>query len=393
MKYIYYIVKLLKQMMGLPIYLASFAFPRNDEVWVFGEWHGKRYADNAKYLFEYVSEHYKNIRAVWISKDTCIISQIQNSGFDACHSYSWRGIKVALRAGVHFITHDAGDTNEFLSGGSLLVNLTHGTPLKRIGDDARYKRLGVLTTVFDRYAAKLFPRKRRFDIVSCADGEAAVRFSSAFPSTKKVVGLGYPRWDGLVGRCGPLPIDDQIRKFSHVISYLPTVRFCNQVPYDPFSVNGLNEFVDYLQKNNILLIVRTHPTASFDDNMPDNGNVMLVTSLQVPDTCDILKRTDLLITDYSSVMFDYAKLGRPTLLLAPDRDIYLREDVGIYGDYSTDSLGPIFDDWGQLCSYLKDRPTLLDRSEGAPDFIEGMASRRTVEYVQRAVGAAEVEAV
>lgn len=386
MKYIYYISKLLKQLMGIPIYAVSFAFPRSDKVWVFGEWHGKRYADNAKYLFEYVSKYHKDIHAIWISKDRDIVFCARAHGFDACHFYSWRGVQMALRARVHFVTHDAGDINEFLSGGALLVNLTHGTPLKRIGADARYKRLGVLTTIFDRYAAKIFPLKKRFDIISCADRMAVTRFESAFPSTKRVIGIGYPRWDGLTGRREVLPIDDRVNKFSHVISYLPTVRFCNQKPYNPFLESGLDDFVNYLQRNNILLMVRTHPTVSFENSLPQSNNIMLVTSLQVPDTCEILKRTDLLITDYSSVMFDYEKLRRPTLLLAPDREIYLREDVGIYGDYCEASLAPIFDDWRQLYNYLKGKRTLLDRTEVAPDFIEGAASQRTVEYVQRLVG-------
>ncbi|HET7268103.1 MAG TPA: CDP-glycerol glycerophosphotransferase family protein [Oleiagrimonas sp.] len=386
MKYIYYITRLFRQVVGMPVYLASFVFRRSKEVWVFGEWHGKRYADNAKYLFEYVSRNHGNIHAVWMSTDREVIARVRGDGFHACHSRSWRGAAMCLKASVHFVTHDAGDTNEFFSGGSLLVNLTHGTPLKRIGNDARYARLGMLTSVFDTYGATVIPRKRRFDIISCADNIAARRFATAFPSAGKVTGPGYPRWDGLVGSAKSLPIDAELGRFSHVISYLPTVRFCNQRPYDPFAITGLYDFMDYLQRNDVLFLVRTHPTVSFENKVPRSENIMLVDSHLVPDTCDILRRTDLLVTDYSSVMFDYAMLRRPTLLLAPDREVYLREDVGIYGDYSTDSLHPIFDDWSQLSGYLQDNSDVLDRVQDAPAFVEGEASRRIVKYVQHALG-------
>ena len=50
-------------------YFFSFIIPIDKNLWVFGAWFGEKYADNSKYLFEYVNENHTEIRAVWLTQN------------------------------------------------------------------------------------------------------------------------------------------------------------------------------------------------------------------------------------------------------------------------------------------------------------------------------------
>lgn len=353
-KYVRYIVKFFGEIIGVPLFLFSKLTPRNPKIWVFGEWHGARYADNSKYLFEYVSKHVKEVEAIWLTGDISVFNSLRAEGARVYKRWSLKGVSYALIAKFHIVTHGAGDTNPMCAGGAMLVNLTHGTPLKRLGKDSRYNRMGVFTAVFDNYIAKILPGKKKSDIIFCADNVAANRFKSAYPATPKIVPAGYPRWDGLLKSDDNRLVEELIDGFDHVFSFMPTLRFNNQVQYDPFSVEGFDDLNDFLKINNAILIIRPHPSMTFANEDIKNQNAVFLRANVVPDVFDILKLTDVLITDYSSVMYDYQRLARPILLLVPDLHSYLNNDVGIYGDFCSEAPGSICEHWRDVMLCLEE---------------------------------------
>lgn len=350
----HYLSKLSRELFGLPLYWCTKLVPKKNNVWVFGEWHGTRYADNPRYLYEYLIKEHNEIRAVWLTKDDSIYVYLRESGSEVYKRYSFKGIYFSVIARFHFVTHSAGDTNPYFSGGSLLVNLTHGTPLKRIGRDANFERLGPLTKYFDILFSRFLPITRESDYIICADEMAVGRFKTAFPQVKKVIPLGYPRWEAFNEKEVIFELQELIKGFSIVVSYMPTLRFNNQKQFDPFSVDGFNEFVSMLEKNNVLLLVRPHPSMVLINENVNSRNIVFVKSSFIHDVSEIFKVTDLLITDYSSVMFDFKKLMKPIVLLAPDMHQYLNEDVGVYGDYVIDSPGEVVSNWFELMRVVKE---------------------------------------
>ena len=62
---IFYIIKSL-------IYLFSRILPKDENIWLFGAWFGEKYADNSKYLFEYVNKNLPSVRAIWLTKNESV---------------------------------------------------------------------------------------------------------------------------------------------------------------------------------------------------------------------------------------------------------------------------------------------------------------------------------
>lgn len=374
MIYIRYINKLFFSLLGVPLYFLSMLSVRNKNIMVFGEWHGESYCDNSKYLFEYASNIDDDNKVFWITKNREVLEKVRGEGFLCEYAYSIKGVFICLRARYAFVTHNSADINQNFLGGCTLINLTHGTPLKRMGKDAKYKRLGAFTFLYDNYISKIIPQNKKTDYVFCANENAKKRFESSYRYSVEVLAFGYPRWAGLVSNDAVLK--KTVSSYDKVISYLPTLRFNNHVQLDPFSFGGFDEFLKYIEEKNYLLIIRPHPVMKIKEDILSN-NVILIEKNEVADVNEVLKVTDLLISDYSSVIYDFEITKKPVALLAPDANIYINEDVGVYGDYYSDFKFPILDTWSDLIKYI---PGSLELSIVEQDFsLE--ASEKIYKYI------------
>lgn len=371
-----HVKKLISEVLGLPLYLFSMLSVRSNNIMVFGEWHGQNYCDNSKYLFEFMSLRNDGNKIIWITKNKKIQRIILDKGFKCEYYFSPKGMFYCLRARFAFVTHDSADINQFLLGRCTLVNLTHGTPLKRMGVDAKYLRLGRFTSVFDKYIDFFIPSKKKVDLIFCADDKAKERFQSSYPYSVEIIVSGYPRWQGLYANNSSLI--DSVKQYDKVISYLPTLRLSNNVQLDPFSFGGFEDFCKYIESKNYLLIIRPHPVMKFVNENLVNNNIIFVRSADVRDVNEVLQVTDILISDYSSVIYDFEMTRKPILLLAPDVDSYLNEDVGVYGDYHKDFSWPIIDDWFAVMKCLDSTDFFLD--DLSSETIN--ASRKICDYIK-----------
>ncbi|PRY70910.1 CDP-glycerol glycerophosphotransferase family protein [Halomonas ventosae] len=350
----FYLLRLLHQVAWLPLCPVALLWPRDPRLWVFGAWHGRQYGDNACHLYRHVRDHEPELQAVWLAHDAGVVRQVREEGGDAAMAYSLQGILVSLRAGRALVTHSAEDVNAHASLGAELVNLTHGTPLKRMGRDARSRRIGVLTSTFDRFLKRLLPGKRRADRVLVASEVGQERMASAYGLDKRrVIALGYPRWNAF--RCDALALLERsgiaARSHQGILLYAPTVRMQGQGKLDLSQGGQLAALRPWLERERLLLLVRGHVSlrmSGLDALVQGSSCIREVPATRFPDVNALLPAIDVLITDYSSVMYDYACLDRPIILLAPDLDTYLTQDVGIYGDYHADAPGPVITQWSEF---------------------------------------------
>lgn len=349
-----YLLRLLHQIAWLPLCPLALCWPRDSRLWVFGAWHGRQYADNACYLYRHVRDHEPALRAVWLTHDTGVLRQVRQEGGNAAMAYSLQGILMSLRAGRVLVTHSVEDVNSHASLGAELVNLTHGTPLKRMGRDAHSRRIGWLTAFFDRHFKRFLPGKRRASRVLVASEVGRERMASAYGlDPGQVIALGYPRWNAfrtdaraLLERNGILA-----RDYNGILLYAPTVRMQGQGKLDLSQGGELAGLLPWLERERLLLLVRGHVSlcmTGLDDLVQGSRCIRDIPVSRFPDVNALLPAVDVLITDYSSVMYDYACLERPIILMAPDLDTYLDQDVGIYGDYHADAPGPVITHWSQL---------------------------------------------
>ena len=94
--------------------------------------------------------------------------------------------------------------------------------------------------------------------------------------------------------------------------------------------------------------------------------------------------SDLLVTDYSSVIYEFSLLGRPMVFFAPDRAAYERER-GFYFDYVSGVPGPVFETTEPLARHIRDGVFDLGRVEAfraaSFDVADGRATARFVEEI------------
>ena len=85
------IISVFKWSLGSIVYLISFLIPKKRNLWVFGSWFGQKYADNSKYLFEYINNNHTDIETVWLSTSRKTIETIRSKGFSAVITFSFKG--------------------------------------------------------------------------------------------------------------------------------------------------------------------------------------------------------------------------------------------------------------------------------------------------------------
>jgi CDP-ribitol ribitolphosphotransferase len=145
----------------------------------------------------------------------------------------------------------------------------------------------------------------------------------------------------------------------------------------------LRRLRDTLAEDHVLL-VRLHPFIRRDLAIDADLAGFVVDVSDHPDINALLLAADVLVTDYSSVIFEYALLGRPMVFFAPDLEAYERER-GFYFDFRAGVPGPVFDDSGELAAYLRSGTADAARvgrfARASFDVADGHASARFVDTI------------
>ncbi|MBQ0848636.1 bifunctional glycosyltransferase family 2 protein/CDP-glycerol:glycerophosphate glycerophosphotransferase [Streptomyces sp. BH-SS-21] len=225
------------------------------------------------------------------------------------------------------------------------IQTWHGSALKRMGfDEAEWK---LRTRGAQQEQQRVLDRFDRFLIRSEHDVRTLAR---AFRLKERtLLRVGYPRNDALVaarGReeetgvreRGPLAAELGIPDDKAVLLYAPTFRQHGgrqrrfELPFD------VERFADEFGDRYVLL-VRSHYLNHVVLPPSVRGRVVDVSAHH--DVTPLLALADGLITDYSSVMFDYALLGRPLFFFAHDYEEYVHEGRGTYFDLLERAPGPV----------------------------------------------------
>lgn len=352
LKYLTSIGEFLIRLLLHPIYLVSCLFPRSRNIWTFGSGDGQRFADNPKYFFLYTANKKRgNIRAIWISRDKNIVKKLREEKYEAYYNLSLKGIYYALKA-KYFITDTSSFAlNYWLSGRAKIINLWHGIPLKKIGYDAKkgkgsvcYHSRGIVKLLHKLNTPWLFEKYFRIIITS---SNLENIFISALKSNKKNIAItGYPRNDiffDWIKNCdlgANKSILNDIKKYKEknkILFYLPTFRDTGGNPFKEAKMD-LHKFNQFLISHNLIFIAKFHPLSKINDfNADEYKNIVLLSS--ETDIYPILKFTDLLITDYSSVYFDFLLSEKPILFFPYDLKKYISKDRELYFNYDNFTPG------------------------------------------------------
>ncbi len=225
--------------------------------------------------------------------------------------------------------------------GQSVVQTWHGTPLKRLA----LHRPG-----FDpRRMAAVFKESRRWNVLLAQNPYAARILGKAYAFLSRPVWVeGYPRNDVLVhGDAGATRAALGIGPDERVLLYAPTWRDDRTEMVDFVDPAALAEAAD------AVVLVRGHSRTLLPGRDAQGPRVVDVTGF--PDTSLLLLAADALITDYSSIMFDFSVTGKPMYFLVPDIERYRGELRGFYFDLAAHAPGPVVQTQAALEAALQSR--------------------------------------
>jgi CDP-glycerol glycerophosphotransferase len=177
---------------------------------------------------------------------------------------------------------------------------------------------------------------------------------------------GYPRNDVLVSGADNADVAAlrtrlKLADGREVVLYAPTFRpKATGRGVEPLTLPWLEEFAARFG-DRMILLVRPHYLATF--GLPPALRHAVRNVADVHDITPLYQLSDALVTDYSSVMFDYALLHRPMIFHVPDYDDYLGSR-GAYFDLAQWAPGPLTRTSDELFAALADLPALRDRYAG-----------------------------
>lgn len=224
--------------------------------------------------------------------------------------------------------------------GQTVLQTWHGTPLKRLA----LHRPG-----FDpRRMAAVVKESRRWDVLLAQNSYSARILKKAYAFFGRPIWVeGYPRNDALVnGEASAIRSALGIADGERVLLYAPTWR------------DDRTEMVDFIdpealaRQADAVVLVRGHSRTLRPGRDRAGARVIDVTGY--PDTAQLLLAADGLITDYSSVMFDFSVTGKPMYFLVPDLEHYRGELRGFYFDLSERAPGPLVSSQEELVAALAD---------------------------------------
>lgn len=395
-----------RKVASIPLYalgrLATVVIPRRRDTWVFGCAVG--IADGALALWDEVARH--GHPAVWLVASAKEEADAARRGIPTARKRSPRGFWLTARAGVVVVTHGFGDVNRYGVAGAFIVQLWHGIPLKRIGlDSAETLRSAILPrSRLMRTLLRAMYRSatRRIAVLPAAGHRVRGRLESAFSlPDERVPVTGEPRVD-VLSRGEPEERRNRARALlaetagvapgaGRLVLYAPTWRDGEPDPAVPTDEEW-RALVHCLEDLDATLLVRSHPLGAGEYVPPfPTERVRALGSDVVADVTPILPALDLLITDYSSLVFDAGLVALPVLFLAPDVEEYARRR-GFYGTFDDVAAGDAVPTWSALVPRLPGaladgpvREALRDASAGRSALVHAYRDGENTRRVYRAI--------
>jgi CDP-ribitol ribitolphosphotransferase len=304
-------------------------------------------------------------------------------------------VRHAVAAGLHLATARVFIVDDYFfpiyvvrpRRGTTIVQAWHGCgAFKKFGYSVLDKAFGA-----DEELLRRVRIHANYDICLVSSAAVAPHYAEAFhlPLDRFRSDLGIPRTDALldpgltdgvaaaVRRRYAIPADRRI------VLYAPTFRGATVTDARFAEALDLRRLRDTLAEDHVLL-VRLHPFIRRDLAIDADLAGFVVDVSDHPDINALLLAADVLVTDYSSVIFEYALLGRPMVFFAPDLEAYERER-GFYFDFRAGVPGPVFDDSGELAAYLRSGTADAARvgrfARASFDVADGHASARFVDTI------------
>lgn len=360
-----------------------------------------RYCDNPKYISEAIYKLNKKIKIVWlVNENVTVPDYVKVVKINSCVEVIYRGIAKVIVDNVYCLKYSELCKNSAIDRvfysincwirkkkGQKCYTTWHGTPLKKMGRD----QIG--NTIIDNTLEST-------EMVLGNTFTQSIMNHLLFEKVKISI-LGTPRNDLLFQEGNNSYFRDKLKlypKHKRIALFAPSFRTTgslndiNRSGIDQLNMINIPELCDTLTKRfggEWLFACRFHyhvdKAIDWNELNMKYGNLIINANIG-EDMVEYLSISDILITDVSSCMFDFALTNKPCFLFFPDFDIYLNNERGMYSNI-TDLPFPFSKDYPSLIKSIQQFDNNLYCSEiehlkkTYGYYEDGKSSERIAKYI------------
>lgn len=345
------------------------------QIALFDSWRGS-YDDNPRAISERLGQTHPDVARVWVLRDPADAP----AGVRAVRPFSAAHLWAMLRARYVF----ANNAMPFWwrkPRRCFYVQTWHGPgAFKKVAWDI----VGDQDSRYAEFLQKFARDVAKWDLLVTTNPAATRLFPTAFRYAGPVLESGSPRSDLLLkalasGRRQEVRRDLGLAASARAVLLAPTSRG------EPGKEGKVEDLVDALLAGldpDDVLLIRAHPNDRvLRSYRPSSGQVL---NLSEADGLDALLAADVLVTDYSSIFYDFVLTGRPVMFVFEDLERYRDQVRGLYLDVETDLPGPSAHDLAAVGTTLRSLPTHVDHGDWLSEHLpheDGHAADRVIEEV------------
>lgn len=331
-------------------------FPVNDRVIFFESSVGRNYSGNPKYIYEELVNQGldKKFRCIWSLENTSLeipgnAKKVKRTGL--CYLYYLAVAKI-------WICDTRLPTFIVKRPETTYIQMWHGTPLKKLAMDMEILNMSE-DMELSEYKRLFKKNTETWDYLISQSDYTTERFKSCFDFKKEILPIGFPRNDILFKKDNKKAIESIKKDYNlpldkKIILYAPTWRD------DEFYENGIYKFstqinLDLLKKelgSTHIILAKLHYLVN-DPVDWSNYEGFVYKCDHLHDIQELYLISDILVTDYSSVIFDYALLKRPMVIYAYDYEKYRDNLRGFYFNIFEEFPGPVVKNNKDLVDSIK----------------------------------------
>ncbi|WP_067453821.1 CDP-glycerol glycerophosphotransferase family protein [Actinomadura macra] len=360
---------------------------------LFSCFNGRQYSDSPKAIHQELVRRGSDLEQLWVVND----AQVELPDTLKAVRLNGEEWQEAVATSRYIVTnHRLGDWFQRHPDQSVLQTW-HGTPLKKIGKDIKEVHFAYAPGMKNALQAKSTgPAVPEWSHLLSPNPFSTEIFRRAFAFKGEIIEAGYPRNDLMHSPEADVVAKDVrarlgIPEGKKVVLYAPTWRddqYYSKGRYRFDMRLDLERAREALGDDHVLL-VRLH-TNVVDGIAEDDAGFVRDVSLY-PDITELYLIADMMISDYSSVMFDYANTGRPMLFFTYDLADYRDRLRGFYFDFEAEAPGPLVETSDALIEAIRDvESATAGHQDRYKEFVnrfcpldDGHAAARTVDHVFR----------
>ena len=327
--------------------------PINPKQIIFESMWGNKFSCNPKHLYEFIDKNYPEYECIWSLEDprTPISGNGKRVKRGSLEYFRYLATSKYFVNNVNF--EDAYEKRD----GQIEIQTMHGTPLKTLGLDAKDNH-------FTKAQEENYIKKNsRWNYLIVQGDFMAEKASACYGCKPELLKTGYPRTDTLfknntVEKNRALKENLGLPLDKKVILYVPTWRVKNK-----FDMKLDIEKMKEALSDDYILLIRIHHLCADGYTVPADGKFVFDFN-EYHSVEDLYLLCDILITDYSSVMFDYGVLKKPMVFFTYDIKEYAENLRGMYFDIEKEAPGPLVYTSDELISVISNIDEELEKCKG-----------------------------